>query len=118
MIKKIIKEAHPEDEWQMDVNEETEICYPQPKTLEKRVVIANDFTTRFSYRMPLVVDPIDNPADEAYAAWPERLYVIGEDGRVAYKGGTGPFNFNPDELETWLEANLPATNVVISAVVD
>jgi type I thyroxine 5'-deiodinase len=109
MIKKIIKEAHPEDEWQMDVNEETEICYPQPKTLEKRVVIANDFTTRFSYRMPLVVDPIDNPADEAYAAWPERLYVIGEDGRVAYKGGTGPFNFNPDELETWLEANLPAT---------
>jgi len=30
------------------------------------------------------------------------------DGRVAYKGGTGPFNFNPDELEEWLEGHLPA----------
>jgi type I thyroxine 5'-deiodinase len=110
-----IKEAHPEDEWQMDVNEENEICYPQPKTLEKRILIANDFTTRFSYRMPLVVDPIDNPADEAYAAWPERLYVIGEDGRVAYKGGTGPFNFNPDELEAWLEENLPASSENVAA---
>ena len=34
------------------------------------------------------------------------LVVIGEDGRVAYKGGTGPFNFNPDELEAWLEENI------------
>ena len=47
-----IKEAHPEDEWQMDSNEKEDVCYPQPKTLEQRVAIANDFVKRFHYDMP------------------------------------------------------------------
>jgi len=103
-----IKEAHPEDEWQVDSNEDQGVCYTQPQTLEDRVMIANDFFERFKYPIPLVVDPMSNPAEDAFAAWPERLYVIGVDGRVAYKGGTGPFNFDPDELEQWLEDHLPA----------
>ncbi len=102
-----IKEAHPEDEWQMTVNEDQGVCYTQPQTLDARVMIANDFIQRFDYRMTLVVDPMENPAEEAYAAWPERLYVIGVDGRVAYKGRKGPFGFAPDELEGWLEAHVP-----------
>ena len=102
-----IKEAHPEDEWQMTVNEEQGVCYAQPQTLADRVMIADDFIGRFQYTMPLVVDPMENPAEDAFAAWPERLYVIGVDGRIAYKGRKGPFGFDPDELELWLEANLP-----------
>jgi hypothetical protein len=103
-----IKEAHPEDEWQMTVNEEQGVCYTQPQTLADRVTIANDFIERFQYAMPLVVDPMENPAEDAFAAWPERLYVVGVDGRIAYRGRKGPFGFDPDELEKWLEANLPA----------
>ena len=103
-----IKEAHPEDEWQMTANEEQGVCYTQPQNLADRVRIANDFIERFQYTMPLVVDPMENPAEEAYAAWPERLYVIGVDGQIAYKGRKGPFGFDPDELEQWLEENLPA----------
>ena len=103
-----IKEAHPEDEWQMTVNEKQGVCYAQPQTLADRVMIANDFIERFQYTMPLVIDPMDNPAEDAFAAWPERLYVIGVEGRIAYRGGKGPFGFDPDELEQWLEANLPA----------
>ena len=53
--------------------------------------------------MPLVVDAMDNAGEEAFAAWPERLYVIGADGKVAYKGGMGPFGFTADELEAWLK---------------
>ncbi len=106
-----IKEAHPEDEWQMTVNEEQGVCYTQPQTISDRVMIANDFIERFQYTMPLVVDPIENPAEDAFAAWPERLYVIGVDGRIAYKGRKGPRGFNPDELEQWLEANLPTETV-------
>jgi len=68
-----IKEAHPEDEWQMTVNEDQGVCYMQPQTLADRVVIANDLIERFEYKMPLVVDPMENPAEEAYAAWPDRL---------------------------------------------
>jgi type I thyroxine 5'-deiodinase len=107
-----IKEAHPEDEWQMTVNEEQGVCYRQPTSLEDRVMIANDFITRFEYSIPLVVDPMDNPAEEAFAAWPERLYVIGTDGRISYKGRKGPFGFDPDELEHWLETNLPSAQTI------
>lgn len=92
-----IKEAHTEDEFKSAINEKTRICYRQPQTLTECLMIANDFVTRFSYRMPLVVDPIENPAEQAYAAWPERLYVIDQTGHVAYKGGKGPFKFDPDE---------------------
>lgn len=45
---------------------------------------------------------IRNTANACYAAWPERLYVIGTDGRIAYKGGMGPFEFDTDELEQFL----------------
>ena len=103
-----IKEAHPEDEWQMESNEKEGVCYPQPKTTAQRVAIANDFVRRFEYPVPLLVDPIDNPADQLYAGWPERLYVIAEDGTIAYKGETGPFGFHPEEVEAWLAKRFPA----------
>jgi len=103
-----IKEAHPDDEWQMQSNLDEEVCYLQPKTVEQRVAIANDFSRRFNYPLPLAVDPMDDRANKAYAAWPERLYVIGEDGRIVYKGGTGPFDYKPEELRAWLEARFAA----------
>jgi len=97
-----IKEAHPEDEWQMDSNEEEGVCYPQPKTTEQRLAIANDFVKRFEYPLPLLVDPIENPANAAYAAWPERFYILDEQSKIVYKGETGPFGFHPEEVEAWL----------------
>lgn len=103
-----IKEAHPEDEWQMDSNEEEGVCYPQPKTTEQRLAIANDFVKRFEYPIPLLVDKIENPANRLYAGWPERLYVIDEKGTIVYKGATGPFGFHPEEVEGWLAKRFPA----------
>ena len=102
-----IKEAHPEDEWQVGDNEKKGICYMQPKSLAQRIAIANDFVARFDYAMPLVVDSMENEAEDAYAAWPERLYVIDENRTVAYQGGVGPFGFKPDELEEWLDERYP-----------
>jgi len=99
-----IKEAHPTDEWQMDSNEEDGVCYAQPKTLEERVAIARDFVARHAYAIPMLVDRLDDAADAIYAGWPERLYIVGADGRIAYKGRTGPFGFEPDEVDAWLDA--------------
>ena len=101
-----IKEAHPTDEWQMDSNEEEDVCYPQPRTTEQRLAIARDFRERHKYAIPLLVDPIENEANALYAGWPERLYVI-ENGVIAYKGGPGPFEFKPEELEAWLAQRFP-----------
>lgn len=97
-----IKEAHADDEWQMKDNLTENVCYTQPRTLAQRVAIAQDFAKRFSYPIPLAVDPMDNRANAAYAAWPERLYVIDQQGKIVYKGKPGPFGYHPEEVESWL----------------
>jgi len=103
-----VREAHPTDEWQMKSNVKEDVCYAQPKTLAQRVAIANDFIKRFNYPIAFGIDDISNAADNAYAAWPERLYIIDEHGRIAYRGGMGPFNYDPKEVRTWLAARYGA----------
>lgn len=90
----------------MGINEREGVCYMQPTTLEERQNVASAFIRDSSYRIPLVVDGMDDAADEAFAGWPERLYIVSQDGRIAYKGRTGPFGFEPDEVEAWLESHL------------
>ncbi|PYT92735.1 MAG: hypothetical protein DMG36_13340 [Acidobacteria bacterium] len=103
-----VREAHPTDEWQMKSNVKDDVCYAQPKTLEQRVAIAKDFTTRFKFPLPFGVDDMSNAADNVYAAWPERLYVIDQTGHVVYRGGMGPFNYKPVEVREWLAAKYGA----------
>lgn len=105
-----MREAHPTDEWQMKSNlkDKDDVCYAQPKTLEQRLVIANDFTKRFKFPLPFGIDDMSNAANDAYAAWPERLYIIDESGHIAYRGGMGPFNYNPTEVREWLAARYGA----------
>lgn len=103
-----VREAHPTDEWQMKSNLKDDVCYAQPKTLEQRVAIAKDFTARFKFPLPFGIDEMSNTADAAYAAWPERLYVIDQTGHVAYRGGMGPFNYKPAEVRDWLAAKYGA----------
>gem|GEM_PF-2662319 len=49
--------------------------------------------------IPAVGDRVDDEVNQAYAAWPDRLYLVGKDGRIVYAGGQGPFGFSPEELE-------------------
>ena len=97
-----IKEAHAQDQWRMRVNDDQGICYAQPKTLRERLAVANDFVRRFHFPIPMLVDDMSNRANQLYAAWPERLYVVDEKGTIVYKGKTGPFGYHPEEVEAWL----------------
>jgi iodothyronine deiodinase-like protein len=85
-----------------NLKDKDDVCYAQPKTLEQRLAIANDFTKRFKFNLPFGIDDMSNAANDAYAAWPERLYIIDESGRIAYRGGNGPFNYYPAEVRSWL----------------
>ena len=87
-----------------NAKDKDDVCYVQPKNLNDRVAIANDFTKRFNYPVPFGVDDMNNSANDAYAAWPERLYILDEQGRIAYRGGNGPFNYDPKEVRAWLAA--------------
>lgn len=101
-----VREAHPSDEWQMPVNEEQGVVFRQPTTWDERRELAEKCCTATKLSMTCVVDTLDDAVDTAYAGWPERLFVIGADGRIAYAGGPGPFGFKPREVTQWLRKNI------------
>jgi Iodothyronine deiodinase len=88
----------------MDSNREEKLVFNQPRSFDERRELAKILVERLKYRMPLAIDAIDNRADQAFAAWPERIYVIAPGGRVAFKGEMGPFGFHPEEAEKALAA--------------
>jgi len=94
-----VSEAHPADGWKIEGHG---LCYLQPKTLEARIAIAKDFIKDKQFKLPLFVDLMDNNADNAYEALPERFYILFQ-GKVMYKGGAGPFGYRLPEVNTWLK---------------
>jgi len=100
-----IREAHPQNEWQMAANRRDNVVYAQPRTLDQRLAIANDYIQRMHISLPFAIDDMDNRANRLYAAWPERIYIIDEAGRIAYRGGLGPFGYHPEEVRAWLAAH-------------
>jgi hypothetical protein len=98
-----IKEAHTGDEWQLDDNTEGDVVYNQPNSFEARMELAKTFIDKMDVETPTLVDDIQNTAMACYAAWPERLYIIDTDGRIAYKGDMGPFGFKPEQVESYLD---------------
>ena len=98
-----IKEAHPEDEWQMETNVKEGLQYRQPRSMQQRIQLAQTFVNEMDVQTTTLVDDITNPANACYAAWPERIYVIDRAGSVVYKGKMGPDGFNPDEANEFLK---------------
>ena len=101
-----IKEAHPEDGWVLASNREQEIAVTDPTTREERFQVAEACAVRLEIRMPVLIDQIDNETARQYGGWPDRLYLIGKDGRVAFQGDEGPSGFEPEELERAIRAAL------------
>jgi len=98
-----VQEAHPTDGWQVDSNVQKGILYRQHQSFDEREAVAHACSMDLHIPLPILVEEIDNVIDEAYGAAPERLYVIGADGRVAYQGGAGPHFFDLDEWEQAIE---------------
>jgi len=97
-----IREAHPVDGW--DLGSKNRIRDPQ--TIEERRKVAGTCEVALQYGITTYVDEMDDAVMRVYAAWPERLYLIGEDGRVLYASGLGPRGFKPAELKDAIEALL------------
>ncbi len=115
-LKIYIREAHPIDGWwfgkglpkflmkfyapkvSMDVYD--------PKTIEERRKVAGECQEALEYGIKTYVDEMDDAVNEAYAAHPTRLYLVGKDGIVKYAAGVGPWGFKPDELDTAIESYL------------
>ena len=82
----------------MGVNIRQNVVYTSPKNDRERSEIAGTCVRNLHLKIPALMDPFENTTERAYTGWPDRLYVIDRDGRVAYKSKPGPFGFHPSEM--------------------
>jgi hypothetical protein len=106
-----IREAHPLDgvlperqtgRWLMG-SPERRLFVEDPITFEERLGLARRCEEEMALGFPTLVDDLEDTASRAYAAWPERLFMIDLDGTIAYRGDIGPDGFLPDQLGRVLE---------------
>jgi len=76
-----ITEAHASDEW--PVGPSISFCR-QPQSLEERCELAQKFVNTRHYRVPMLVDTIENNFQQAFAAWPFRYFII-KDNKIVHK---------------------------------
>jgi len=89
-----IREAHTSDVLQDPDNLDDKVLFAKPKSFEERSQVGQICVVKLGIKFPAVIDTFDNATERAYAGWPDRLYVIDRDGRVAYKSKPGPFGFH------------------------
>ena len=106
------------DAWQDEDNQKEKIAVASPTTVAERCLVAGDCATKLALRIPAIIDDLENSTEKAYTAWPDRLYLIDREGRVAYKSKPGPYGFKPAELEAALArvAPAPAATAQVSQV--
>jgi type I thyroxine 5'-deiodinase len=102
-----ITEAHPSDVWQMQSNVKDKVVFASPRSEEERGFVAGACVRKLGIEIPAVLDEFGNSTENAYTAWPDRLYVIDRSGRVAYKSRPGPFGFKADELKAAIQEAIP-----------
>ena len=110
-----IQEAHPIDAWQVNDNLKDDVLVATTRTSDERYRAANICVTRLGLELPALVDDPDNHVERAYTAWPDRLYVVDRDGRIALKSAPGPFGFKPADVEATLKTLLPAAGLFTPA---
>jgi hypothetical protein len=102
-----LREAHALDSPVPLGGEDEMPIVEDPIDLAERRAMAEVCMTRLALEpIPAVVDEIDDRVGQAWDAHPDRLYLVGRDGRIAYRGARGPFGFLPDELEEAIRAEL------------
>ena len=104
-----ITEAHPSDVWQMESNIKDKVVFSTPKDEQERALIAGACVRKLGIKFPAVLDEFGNSTEKAYTGWPDRIYLIDQNGQVAYKSKPGPFGFKASELSAAL-AKLPKSH--------
>lgn len=96
-----IQEAHATDGRQSAQNLVDEVLYEQPKSIEEREEVAQVCVLRLDLKMPMLLDNMSNEVDRLYAALPDRLYLLAENGVVVFRTPVGSPGF---DVEAWRAA--------------
>jgi type I thyroxine 5'-deiodinase len=93
----------------MQSNVRDQVLFRSPRDMGERLSVAGACVRKLHVKFPALVDGIDDQVETAYTGWPDRLYLIEQGGRIAYKSKAGPFGFHPDDLAAALRALSAAT---------
>ena len=82
----------------MQSNIRDSVVFATPKNEEERALIAGACVRKLGIKFPAVLDEFGNSTEHAYTGWPDRIYLIDSQGRVAFKSKPGPFGFDAELL--------------------
>jgi hypothetical protein len=101
-----IKEAHASDGRVSQANVRQGINIRNHTDYADRADVAKTACSLLKIELPAIVDGMNDAVSKAYAAAPDRIYVVDKDGRIAVMADRGPRGFNPgvEAARRWLEA--------------
>jgi len=108
-----IEEAHPIDAWQDEDNIKAHIFLASARNLNERCAAAGTCVAKLGVKFPAIVDDSQNSTERAYTAWPDRLYVIDRNGKIAYKSEAGPYGFRPANVAATLQKILSGSQEAV-----
>ena len=98
-----IREAHPDNGWQVPNNLIENIIYDEPTTDDERTEVAASCQIDLGIEMPMLIDRIDNDVDRKYVGLPMRMFLVDAEGRIAFAGQKGPFGWDDEAFEETLK---------------
>ena len=63
------------------------------KNYGERCQVAERLLNDKKLTIPTVIDGMDNKVNQAYKAWPDRVFIVGTDGKLGVAATRGPFGF-------------------------
>lgn len=90
----------------MGANIRQNVIFRLPTNAGERAQVAESCVRDLHIEIPALLDDFNNSTEQAYTAWPDRLYLVDSAGRVRYKSKPGPFGFEPDQLKAALVKTL------------
>lgn len=89
----------------MESNVKDKVVFASPRSEDERASVAGTCVRKLGIQIPALLDEFGNSTESNYTAWPDRLYLIDRNGKVAYKSKPGPFGFKPDDLQVAMQKN-------------
>jgi len=92
-----IREAHPQDLWPLGQH----VSVLAHKTVEDRIGICSDFVKKNSWKLPTVVDSMQDVFMKEYWCHPERFFAF-VDGKMGFKAQPSDAYYPVSDLLNWL----------------
>ncbi|MBM3786172.1 MAG: deiodinase [Acidobacteria bacterium] len=97
-----VREAHPTDGWQAPRNEKENVLLESAKSYDQKDDHAASCVRNLGIEFTTLVDGMDNAAERAYTAWPDRYYIVDIDGKIVEKGSPGPAGLRAERVDAAL----------------